>query len=50
MAPLLIQFRHGLSLPEFLQSFGTEDTGTKTLGCAHWANGFSCSQCSGAPR
>lgn len=47
MAPNPIQFQHGMSLPEFLQCFGTEGACADAVRRARWPNGFSCPRCSG---
>jgi len=43
-----IQFQHGLSLPEFLKSYGTELQCRNTLLQMRWRHGFSCPKCGGA--
>lgn len=43
-----IQFQHGMSLPEFLQVFGTEPACCDALMRARWPDGFVCPRCSGA--
>ena len=40
-----IQFQHGISLPEFMSSFGTEDQCAKAVTWARWPNGFRCPRC-----
>jgi len=45
MAMNRIQFQHGMSLPEFLQSFGTEAVCAQAVMAARWPNGFSCPKC-----
>ena len=40
-----IQFQHGISLPEFMSSFGTEDQCAKALTAARWPDGFRCPRC-----
>ena len=40
MAYNLIQFQHGMSLPEFIQCFGTEGACVKALQRARWPAGF----------
>lgn len=42
-----VQFQHGMSLPEFLQSFGTECACAEAVRRARWPNGFSCPRCGG---
>jgi transposase-like protein len=43
----LIQFQHGMSLPDFLKCFGTETDCAQALYLAHWAGGFRCPRCGG---
>ena len=43
-----IQFQHGMSLPEFLQCFGTEAACIEAVRRARWPDGFSCPRCSGS--
>lgn len=45
MAMNLIQFQHGLSLPAFLEQFGTEAQCEAALKIARWPNGFQCPRC-----
>lgn len=40
-----IQFQPGLSLPEFLKSYGTEEQCRTALFNLRWPAGFSCPQC-----
>ena len=40
-----IQFQPGLSLPEFLEQFGTEAQCEATLERTRWPNGFRCPRC-----
>ncbi len=40
-----IQFQHGMSLPEFLQSFGTEVNCADAVQRARWPSGFRCPRC-----
>ena len=40
-----IQFQHGMSLPEFLQSFGTEPKCCEAVMRARWPAGFVCPRC-----
>lgn len=42
----LIQFQQGMSLPEFLQCFGTEAACIEALRRARWPEGFRCPRCS----
>ena len=42
-----IQFQHGMSLPEFLQAFGTECACCEAVLRARWPAGFSCPRCGG---
>lgn len=37
-----VQFQAGLSMPEFLQRYGTEDLCRATLQTARWPSGFAC--------
>jgi transposase-like protein len=43
-----IQFQHGVSIPEFLQSFGTEAQCAEAVKAARWPNGFRCPNCHAA--
>lgn len=43
-----IQFQHGMSIPEFLRSFGTEAQCAEAVKAARWPDGFRCSRCSSA--
>jgi transposase-like protein len=43
-----IQFQQGLSLPEFLGSFGSEEQCCEALRGARWPKGFVCPGCRGA--
>ena len=45
MAYNSIQFQHGMSLPEFLQSFGTEPACCEAVLRARWPGGFVCPRC-----
>lgn len=47
MANSLIQFQQGMSLPEFLQCFGTEAACREAIQRSRWPNGFACPACSG---
>ena len=40
-----IQFQQGMSLPEFLQSFGTEAGCAEAVRRARWPGGFVCPRC-----
>lgn len=40
-----IQFQHGMSIPEFLRSFGTEAQCAEGVKAARWPNGFRCPRC-----
>lgn len=43
-----IQFQRGMSLPEFIQSFGTEEACAEAVRRARWPNGFFCPRCNGS--
>src|SRR5574337_1078199 len=43
-----IQFQPGMSLPEFIRSFGTEDACAEAVRRARWPDGFYCPRCSGS--
>ena len=45
MAYHLIQFQHGMWMPEFIQCFGTEGACVEALHRARWPAGFVCPQC-----
>jgi transposase-like protein len=45
MAMNLIQFQHGMSLPEFQRSFATVAQCNEALRAARWPNGFVCPRC-----
>lgn len=47
MAMNRVQFQPGLSMPEFLQRYGTEDQCAAAVEAARWPRGFVCPQCSG---
>lgn len=47
MAMNWVQFQQGLSLPEFLRSFGTEEQCAKAVMRARWPEGFICPRCGG---
>ena len=40
-----IQFQHGMSIPEFLRSFGTEAQCAEAVKAARWPSGFRCPRC-----
>ena len=42
-----IQFQQGMSLPEFLQCFGTEAACAEAVRRARWPDGFFCPRCNG---
>jgi ISXO2 transposase-like protein/transposase-like zinc ribbon protein len=48
MAMNRIQFQHGMSLPEFLSRFGTEQQCAEALMAERWPEGFRCPGCDGA--
>ena len=48
MSPNLIQFQHGMSLPEFLHTFGTEAACAEAVRRARWPDGFRCPCCGSA--
>jgi transposase-like protein len=48
MASNRIQFQHGMSLPEFARSFGTEAQCAEAVRAARWPDGFRCPRCGGA--
>ena len=48
MAMNRVQFQHGLSMPEFLQRYGTEEQCAGALQVARWPHGFVCPECGGA--
>ena len=45
MAMNRIQFQRGMSLPEFMSSFGTDGQCAEALRRARWPDGFSCPRC-----
>jgi len=45
-----VQFQPGLSMPEFLELYGTEDKCQRALEAARWPNGFACPRCAGPAR
>jgi transposase-like protein len=48
MAMNRIQFQHGMSLPEFLHRFGSEQQCAEAVMAARWPEGFRCPGCGGA--
>jgi len=50
MAYNLIQFQDGLSLPDFIQCFGTEGAYVNELKGARWPAGFVSPRCGGSAR
>ena len=40
-----VQFQQGMSLPEFMQRFGTEMQCAAALEAARWPQGFQCPRC-----
>jgi hypothetical protein len=47
MAMNRIQFQPGLSLPEFLKLFGSEELCAQALESTRWPDGFHCPKCGG---
>lgn len=45
MASNRIQFQHGISLPEFVRSFGTEAQCAEAVKAVRWPDGFVCPRC-----
>lgn len=45
MAMNRIQFQHGMSLSEFLCSFGSEGQCAEAVKAARWSDGFACPRC-----
>jgi ribosomal protein L37AE/L43A len=45
-----VQFQAGLSMPQFLQMYGTEAKCQAVLEATRWPNGFSCPACGGPAR
>jgi transposase-like protein len=43
-----IQFQHGMSLPDFLGRYGSEEQCIQALFSCRWPTGFSCPRCTGA--
>jgi transposase-like protein len=48
MAMNRIQFQPGLSMPEFLQRYGSEEQCEQALQAARWPQGFRCPKCGSA--
>ncbi len=46
----LVQFQQGLSMPEFMQQYGTEAKCYRALYRARWPQGFRCPACAGRAR
>ena len=40
-----IQFQHGMSIPDFLRSFGTEAQCAEAIKAVRWPEGFRCPRC-----
>ena len=40
-----VQFQKGLSLPEFMKRYGTEEQCERALIAARWPSGFTCPAC-----
>jgi transposase-like protein len=47
MAMNRIQFQPGLSLPQFMELYGTEEKCEAALDKTRWPNGFQCPRCEG---
>lgn len=47
MAKNKVQFQIGVSFPEFIKTFGTEEQCASYLEKCKWPNGFKCEQCQG---
>jgi hypothetical protein len=45
MAKSTIQFQQGLSLPEFLETYGTDEQCRRALFQWRWLQGFVCPEC-----
>jgi ribosomal protein L37AE/L43A len=45
-----VQFQPGLSMPEFMELYGTEPLCRAALESVRWPNGFVCPDCSGSAR
>lgn len=43
-----VQFQPGMSLPEFLERYGTEEQCTVELAALRWPDGFRCPRCASA--
>ncbi|MEI8267041.1 MAG: IS1595 family transposase [Betaproteobacteria bacterium] len=43
-----IQFQHGMSIPEFLTRFGTEEQCAEAIHRSRWPGGFRCPRCASA--
>ena len=43
-----IQFQQGMSIPEFLSTFGTEAQCAEAVGQSRWPGGFRCPRCNAA--
>ena len=43
-----VQFQPGMSIPEFLHSFGIETQCAEAVKQARWPHGFRCPRCAGA--
>jgi transposase-like protein len=48
MAMNRIQFQEGLSLPDFVRQFGTEEQCERSLESSRWSSGFHCPRCENA--
>jgi hypothetical protein len=44
-----VQFQKGLSLPEFLERYGTDEQCEQALVGARWPSGFVCPVCGVTP-
>ena len=49
MAQNRIQFQPGMSMPEFIAQYGTEEQCTAALEEARWSDRFRCPRCGSAP-
>lgn len=45
MAMNRIQFQHGMSLPDFMRKFGSEEQCSQAVKLARWPHGFRCPRC-----
>jgi transposase-like protein len=45
MAMIRIQLQHGISLPDFMRKFGTEEQCIQAVKQARWPDGFRCPRC-----